>query len=130
MGRYRKKVVSEPLNEEQLQTAIWAMIIRKWPTAWVFHPVGGPYQKPGIPDLLICIEGLLIGMEIKHPKVTESVEHARQRATPQQRKEIRAINSAEGMAGVVTSVAEAEDLINRAFYKRDVSLREKGWIDG
>lgn len=124
--KYRRKVVSNPRTEQQLQDNIWAEVIFHFPNAWIFHPVGGPYQKPGIPDLLICIDGLLIGMEIKHPKPGESVEHARARATPQQRKEIRAINAAGGMAGVVTSVPEAMDLIRRTFVKHGVQYhREK-----
>lgn len=78
---------------------------------------------PGIPDLLICLDGLLIGIEIKFPRPGESVEHARARATSQQRRQIRLINDAGGMAGVVTSVQEALDLIRRAFLKHQMSCR-------
>ncbi len=113
-----------PRNEQQLQTRIWKEIITFYPNAWIFHAVGSPYQTPGIPDLLICIDGLLIGMEIKFPHPGESVEHARARATLQQRRQIRFINLAGGMAGVVTSVEEALDLIRRAFLKRDI-LQQK-----
>lgn len=80
---------------------------------------------PGVPDLLMCVDGLFIGMEVKFPRPGESVEHARARATSQQRQQIRLINNAGGMAGVVTSVAEAVDLVHRAFRKRDTLLREK-----
>lgn len=116
--------VQEPRNEEQLQRRICKRILELRPNAWIFHPVGGPYQTPGIPDLLLCIDGLFIGMEIKFPKPGESMEAARARATPQQRNQIRLINNAGGMAGVVTSVDEAMDLIHRAFVKSE-RLREK-----
>lgn len=122
---YRKRVPAEPTNEKQLQDRIWKRIITLAPTAWVFHPVGGPYQTPGIPDLLICINGMFIGMEVKFPHPGESVEHARSRATPQQRAQIRRINLAGGMAGVVTSEAEALDMINRAYRKYAQREKEK-----
>lgn len=114
---------TEPRNEEQLQARICKAIAEKRPEAWIFHPVGGPFQTPGIPDLLICIDGMLIGMELKFAHPGESDKHARNRATPQQRRQIAAINDAGGMAGVVISVDEAFDLIRRAFVKRD-ALRE------
>ena len=110
-----------------MQALIWKTILDLRPTAWLFHPVGGPYQEPGIPDLLICIDGLLVGMEIKFVHPGESRAHARNRATVQQRKKIRDIIAAGGMAGVVTSVEEALDLINRAFLKRDALLTKAGW---
>jgi len=122
---YRKNVPATARNEAQLQSQIWKAIIGLSPNAWIFHPVGGPYQTPGIPDLLVCVDGLLIGMEIKHQKPGESVEHARSRATPQQRKQIRLINNAGGVAGVVTSVAEAIDMIRRAYVKHEALMREK-----
>jgi hypothetical protein len=114
-----------PRNEKQLQNRIWKEVIRLWPNAWLFHPVGGPYQLPGIPDLLMVVNGVFIGMEIKFPGPRESVEHARARATPQQRRQIRFINIAGGMAGVVTSVPEAMDLIRRAFVKRDILQQQR-----
>lgn len=127
---YRKRPPPEPRNENQLQAQVWKMVIERYPSAWIFHPVGGPYQKPGVPDLLICIDGYFIGMELKHPKPGESIEHARNRATVQQRKEIKRINAAGGIAGVVVSVKEAEEMLDRAFRKRDAQLREKGWSHG
>jgi hypothetical protein len=78
-----------------------------------------------VPDLLLCIDGLFIGMEIKFPRPGESVEHAKKRATPQQRNQIRLINNSGGMAGVVTSVAEAMDLIHRAFVKAGRAEKEQ-----
>ena len=117
--------MSEATNENQLQRRIWKEVIRRWPNAWLFHPVGGPFQMPGVPDLLICAKGLLIGMEIKHVKPGESVDHARQRATAQQRRQIRLINAAGGMAGVVVSVEEAVGMVERAFVKQKVLIEEE-----
>lgn len=102
-------------NEGRLQAAIQKAILDEYPTAWIFHPVGGPYQEVGIPDLLLCIQGLLIGMEIKHQKPGESEEYTRSRVTATQRRQITRIIEAGGMAGAVLTVEEAMDLIVRAF---------------
>lgn len=104
----------EPLSEEDLQKRIWKAVKVLCPSAWLFHPVGSPYQQPGIPDLLICINGMLIAMELKLRHPGESLDHARERATALQRKQIKEINEAGGMADVVTSVAEGIALIGRA----------------
>lgn len=127
---YRKRTLGPPRSEAQLQDRVWKNVIEAFPSAWVFHPVGGPYQTPGIPDLLIVIEGFFIALELKFPRPGESLDHARARATPQQRQQIRRINAAGGYACVVVSEEEAVRAIKRAFRKRDAALREKGWSHG
>lgn len=125
MATYRKKVEVEPRTEAQLQNKIWKRIIADHPSAWIFHPVGGPYQTPGIPDLLVVIKGYFIALELKHPKPGESIDHARSRATSQQRMQIRRINAAGGYACVVCSVDEAVRAIERAFRKRDANWKKE-----
>lgn len=78
---------------------------------WFFKVVGSPYQMSGVPDILVCIEGMLFGLEVKHQKPGESEQHARDRATPGQLVQIMRINRAGGKAGVVISVQEALALI-------------------
>ena len=56
------------VNEGRLQAAIVRAIKKQYPTAWVFHPVGGPYQETGVPDLVICADGWFVGIEIKNPR--------------------------------------------------------------
>lgn len=107
------------VSEAKLQEAIVKRIKEEWPQAWVFHPVGGPFQQVGVPDLLICVEGMLIGMEIKHQKPGETEGHARLRTTATQRHTIKKINAAGGMAGTVLSVGEAVGMVRRAFTKRE-----------
>ena len=106
-------------NEGLLQAAIVRAVKRRYPNAWVFHPVGGPYQEAGVPDLLICADGMFVGMEIKNPRPGESRQAMAQRVTPRQRAHIRAINKASGTAGAVTSVEEAMQLLDRAERERD-----------
>jgi hypothetical protein len=106
--------MAEWKNETALVAAIVKAIKKEWPNAFVFKAHGGPMQEPGIPDLLLCIEGLFIGLEVKHQKRTETPEYARSRTTPLQRIQIHRINEAGGMAAVVLTPEEALDTIHRA----------------
>lgn len=101
-------------TEGHLQTAVVKAIIRRHPTAWVFHPVGGPFQAAGVPDLLVCVDGLFIGIELKNPRPGETRQAMAERVTPRQRAQIRAINKAGGTAGMASSVEEALELVDRA----------------
>lgn len=103
-----------PRTERQLQARICKAVLERFPNAWIFHPVGSPYQLPGVPDLLLCLDGCFVAMEVKLPRPGESHKHAVLRATPQQRNQVRLINTAGGTAAVVTSVEEAIDLLDRA----------------
>lgn len=106
-------------DETGLVKAIVRAVRKHYPTAWIFNVVGHPYQMTGVPDLLIVVDGLLIGAEVKHPRPGESDQHARERATPGQRVQIQRINRAGGMAGVVITVEEAMELIERGLkYRR------------
>ena len=97
-------------SEAGLQRRIVAAIRAQYPSAFLFHPVGGPYQIAGIPDLLICLDGSFVGIEIKFQRPGESEQHARARATAQQLKIIAKIVEAGGYGGVVLSVGEALQL--------------------
>lgn len=61
---------------------------------------GGPYARQGTPDLLACIEGYFIGLEVKLPGKEDTL-------TPLQEETIRTINAEGGFASMVTSVEEA-----------------------
>lgn len=117
--------MSSPTNETGLVRAINKAVKKKYPTAWIFKVHGGPMQMAGVPDLIISIDGMLIGAEVKHQKPGESETHSRHRATEIQRAQIQAINRSGGMAGVVISVEETLDLIDRAFVKQKHILAER-----
>jgi hypothetical protein len=93
-------------------------IAKQYPASWVFKVVGSPYQMAGVPDLLVCIQGQLFGLELKHIKPGESMAHALDRTTPRQRTQIARINRAGGIAGTVTTVKDALDLIGRGLGER------------
>lgn len=110
-----------PTNEGQLVAQIQTAVKKKYPTSWIFKVVGSPYQMSGVPDLLVCVDGLLVGLEVKHQKPGESVEGAKARTTPVQHVQISRINTAGGYATTVISVTEALDFIAeslRAFLER------------
>lgn len=111
-------------NETGLVAHIWKAVKEKYPSAWLMKVHGGPMQQAGVPDLLMCVNGMLVGAEAKDQKPGESEEHARERATPLQRIQIAQINAAGGIAGVVLTPEEALDLIERGFRKQAAMLAE------
>lgn len=98
-------------NEKTLQKNIERALATEYPGSWIFHPVGGPYQMTGVPDILALVQGRLFGIEVKHQKPGESLEHAKGRASPGQLMQIRRIREAGGYAEVVTSIEEALALV-------------------
>lgn len=101
-------------SEKGLQKAVVKALRKRWPDAWIFHPIGHPNQESGIPDLLVCIEGKLIGIELKHQKPGESEEHVLTRVSPTQWFQINRIRKAGGTSGPAWSVEQAVDLVEEA----------------
>jgi hypothetical protein len=62
------------------------------------------HQEAGIPDLLICLWGLFIGVEVKQPGG---------RLRPLQRVVLHEIFKAGGVAAVVETVEQAESLLSK-----------------
>lgn len=106
--------MAAPTNESGLVKVIVTAIKKQYPDAWVMKVHGGPMQVAGIPDLLIIVDGLLIGAEVKHQKPRESEEHARGRTTAIQRAQIEKIRKAGGTADTVLSAQETLALIELA----------------
>lgn len=103
-----------PSNETGTVHAIVTAIRREWPDAWVMKVHGSPYQMTGVPDLLVCVHGHLVGLEVKHRRPGESREHAASRVTLGQRKQIRDLHRAGAGAGCVVSPTEAVEMIQRS----------------
>ncbi len=62
---------------------------------------GGPYQKPGISDLLVCGEGKFIAIEVKKPGG---------RISPLQEQFLNDVRAAGGIAFVAYSI---DDVVRR-----------------
>jgi len=60
---------------------------------WYFPPQAGPYGSSGIPDRIACVDGLLVGIEVKADKT--------KKPTPLQEKCMRDIETAGGRCFVV-----------------------------
>ena len=101
-------------NESVLVNRIKREILKVYPLAWVFKVVGNPQQAGGVPDLLVGVEGRLVGLEVKCKRPGESEQAARNRATRLQLTQITELRDAGCAAEVVISPAEALAVIQQA----------------
>ena len=76
-----------------------------YPGCFLFKVNGNGFQKNGIPDLVGCIRGRFVGIEVKDPK------NKTYGATLLQLQIIETIKEAGGIAGVATTLEEAKELI-------------------
>jgi hypothetical protein len=98
--------------ETVLVNKIRKAILTAYPDeSWVFKVVGSPQQETGIPDLLVCVRGHLLGLEVKARRPGESALAARGRATPIQLAQLDRLLRAGATVAVVLSEAEALDAI-------------------
>jgi Holliday junction resolvase len=67
---------------------------------------GGPSQPAGLPDIVACICGHFVGIEMKKPE-------KRGNLTARQQKKLRDIKLARGIGVVCTSVTEVESVCER-----------------
>jgi Holliday junction resolvase len=71
---------------------------------WI-KTAGSAFQRPGIPDLIMCVDGIFVALEIKrNKKAVVSLAQVR---------EIGKINAAGGFACVVTSIYELSQVISQ-----------------
>ena len=74
---------------------------------WKEH--GGPYGTSGVPDIICCYKGRFLGLEVKLPTGT---------LTELQKRAIRKINQAGGIACRVESVEDVKRVIERVDLER------------
>lgn len=102
-----KKILEDQIPLEQwYQTRIMAAIRQLYPEAFVRKIAAGVYSERGFPDVLVIIDGLYIGLEIKRPFLGKP--------TPLQLDTIEAIKRAGGTARVVCLPEEAVEAIEYA----------------
>lgn len=88
-----------------LESSLWGAVdrfLRAEPGVWHLKIAGGTMQRGGIPDVLICVCGRFLMVELKVPPYF---------ASPRQIHEIRRINDAGGIARVCRSVQEVAALV-------------------
>lgn len=92
------------MKESRLQARIRKALEDRYPHSWLVKFHGGPFTPAGVPDLIGCISGFFIALEVKNPGENPSVIQSRV---------INRIQLAGGISGVITSFEEAVQLIDR-----------------
>lgn len=100
--------------ETRLVNRIKRAIEAEHPSSWVLKTHGGPYQQAGVPDLLVSLGGLVVGLEVKCQRPGESVEAARRRVTVRQALTLEAMRGSGAVAEVVVTVEEALSVLRNA----------------
>lgn len=96
--------------EVEFQSAVIQYLqVRYGPRVWVLNHRGGIGQRAGIPDLLCCVNGRFLALEVKSPS-------GKGRLGPKQKLELEAIRQAGGKVAVVASFEELEEVL-RGFEK-------------
>lgn len=72
--------------------------------AWYYMPVSNGMGRSGCPDILVCYKGKFYAFEAKAPGKLANT-------TPNQDREIAAINNAGGKAYVVDDVEQVKEII-------------------
>lgn len=76
--------------------------LRSTKGSWWAKIAAGPYQQPGLPDILGCMSGLFYAFEVKRPGGG---------LTPLQAKTLEAIRDGGGVTAVVHSVDEVQRVL-------------------
>lgn len=88
--------------EGEVKDAICAWLALQSDVWWQRNVAGpvrsGARQRKGLPDLIVCVGGRFLGMEVKAPG---------EKASDHQREQIDAIHKAGGRAGTVHSLDAA-----------------------
>ena len=90
------------LPERQIQRTVGRYLAQRG--AWELNTHSMGYQRRGVPDLIACLDGRFLALEVKRPG---------RKPTPLQARTLARIRLAEGVAGVVHSVEEVLALMVR-----------------
>lgn len=79
------------MKEKQFENKI-KKYLDTLPNIWHFKHWAGKYSKAGVPDIIACINGRFVGIEVKGEKG---------KASELQKRNIRLINEANGMGMIL-----------------------------
>lgn len=71
---------------------------------WFFMPASNGFGQSGIPDFICCLDGRLIGIEVKAPGKLKNT-------TAMQDIQLAAIRAAGGVAVVIDDVTQLEGIL-------------------
>lgn len=100
-------------RETRLVNRMKDAIREEFPDAFHAKIHGSPYQRSGLPDLVVILSGRVAGLEVKAAAPGESDEHARQRVTPLQQACLDEMARAGAHTGVIISVEEALEAVRQ-----------------
>lgn len=95
--------------ESRLQRRIQEALTQAFPGCFIIKVHVGEFTAAGTPDLIACVCGLFIALEVKMPGETP---------TELQAFTLRCINAAGGTAAVVTSPEQAIGIVKLALANR------------
>ena len=98
------------MKEADIQRLIQNYITKEYPGSFSFKVHGNGFQKAGIPDLVCCINGRFIGIEVKQPGKEAEL-------TKLQSLRIEQIRKAGGVGFMATSVEDVERELRRCLKK-------------
>lgn len=86
-----------------------------------FKVHGGPTMMAGLPDIIACVEGIFLGLEVKTPQKRSN--------TSERQKYVHGlIGQAGGIVHVVCSVPEALEIVYRIrAHARESGLSKNHW---
>lgn len=87
--------------EKEIVAAI-LRLLRKWPRTFAWKTHGGIYGTAGIPDIIACVNGRFVALEVKQPGG---------RLTELQKATLSKIRAAGGVAEMAVSAAQAEQIL-------------------
>lgn len=92
------------MRESQIQANIIKSLKKDYPDAYIIKVTSA--TKRGVPDIIACINGRFIGIEVKTPKTIKNVSKL-------QEKNILDITKAGGFSFVVSSYSDVKDWLKR-----------------
>lgn len=102
-------------RESKLSRRIMEMLRREGWFCFKIH--GGPTMMAGLPDIMVCAEGVFVGLETKMPESRNDVS-LRQKITHDQ------MRKAGAYVQIVCSPSEAVDAVREALELSSNSVRE------
>lgn len=105
--------------ESLRQRKIRAALREEFPRLWDVKYHGGPFSQSGVPDVLICVEGMFVALEVKMPD---------EEPDQLQKMTMADIRRAGGIAESVETVEEAISVVRkvRRLSKRRRALLSRG----
>ena len=84
--------------EGAVKTWLKKELMKQFPKMYVYMAPGGPFGKKGTPDMLCCMEGLFVAIEVKAKPESELTE--------MQKYQMKKLRS----AGAITAAVKGKDI--------------------